>query len=131
MSKVSKRKIDATNFKVSPNKPSYAIYTHTYTGCPATKICSKFVTVTLLLNVYHHSMKSILQMAPSMTSTSQTTSSFTTQSILYTLLSIVFFILLLLVLTLVLRRKRIKALRRRAEASVTLPRMHPDQGSVL
>jgi hypothetical protein len=73
----------------------------------------------------------LAKMAPSMTSTSQTTSSFTTQSILYTLLSIVFFILLLLVLTLVLRRKRIKALRRRAEASVTLPRMHPDQGSVL
>merc|ERR1712242_129456 len=33
----------------------------------------------------------LAKMAPSMTSTSQTTSSFTTQSILYTLLSIIFF----------------------------------------
>ena len=33
MSKISKRKIDATSFKVSPNKPSFAIYTYAYIKC--------------------------------------------------------------------------------------------------
>ena len=57
---------------------------------------------------------------------SKESSSLSLQTIAYTLLSIIFFLLLFLLLTFILRWRRMKVLKKRAEAAVTMPRIHSE-----